>query len=234
MKLQQIEKKDYISKDNVETVKTTKKVLVIIEKIIKRFIDIIGGIIGILILIPLTIGIFIIRKILKEDDGPIFYAQLRIGKNGKHFKIYKYRTMVVGADEILKKYLEENEEARIEFERNQKLKNDPRVTKIGNFLRKTSLDEFPQFINVLKGEMSIVGPRPIVDREVPLFGDSMTIVHSVRPGITGYWAANGRSDIEYDERVQMERYYVENHSIKLDIQILIKTVESVIKKKGAM
>lgn len=200
----------------------------------KRFIDIIGGVIGILTLIPLTIGIYIARKILKEDDGPIFYDQLRIGKNGKHFKIYKYRTMVVGADEKLKTYLEENEEARKEFEANQKLKDDPRITKLGRFLRKTSLDEFPQFINVLKGDMSLVGPRPIVDREVPLFGDSMKVVHSVRPGITGYWAANGRSDTEYDERVAMERYYAENHSIKLDVKILIKTVESVVKKKGAV
>ena len=205
-----------------------------IEQGTKRIIDIIGGLVGMIALIPLTIGIYIARKILKEDDGPIFYDQLRIGKNGKHFKIYKFRTMVIGADEKLKEYLAENEEARKEFEANQKLKDDPRVTKLGKFLRKTSLDEFPQFINVLKGDMSLVGPRPIVDREIPLFGDSMEIVHSVRPGITGYWAANGRSDTDYEDRVEMERYYAENHSIKLDTKILVKTVESVVKKKGAI
>ena len=205
-----------------------------IEKILKRSIDILAGICGVILLIPLTIGIYIARKILKEDDGPIFYEQLRLGKNGKYFRMYKYRTMVIGAEEKLEKYLQENEEARKEFEANQKLKNDPRVTRLGKILRRTSLDEMPQLINVLKGEMSLVGPRPIVNREIPLFGDSMKIIHSVRPGITGYWAANGRSNVPYDERVEMERYYAENHSIKLDLKILVKTVESVIKKKGAI
>ena len=164
-----------------------KKIGICIEKDIKRLFDIFVGLIGTLLLIPITIGIYIAKKILKEDNGPIFYDQLRIGKNGKYFKLYKYRSMIVGADEILKEYLEKNEEARIEFEENQKLKNDPRITKLGKFLRKTSLDEFPQFINILKGDMSLVGPRPIVDREVKLFGDKMKTVHSVRPGLTGYW-----------------------------------------------
>ena len=181
-----------------------KKIGIYIEKGIKRIFDIFVGLIGTLLLIPITIGIYIAKKILKEDDGPIFYDQLRIGKDGKHFKLYKYRSMIVGADEILKEYLANNEEARIEFEQNQKLKNDPRITKLGNFLRKTSLDEFPQFINILKGDMSLVGPRPIVDREIELFGDKMKTVHSVRPGLTGYWAANGRSETTYDKRV--ERY----------------------------
>ena len=142
--------------------------------------------------------------------------------------------MIVGADEILKEYLANNEEARIEFEQNQKLKNDPRITKLGNFLRKTSLDEFPQFINVLKGDMSLVGPRPIVDREIELFGDKMKTVHSVRPGLTGYWAANGRSDTTYEQRVEMEAYYAENFSLLLDIKIILKTIKSVIKKEGAI
>ena len=142
--------------------------------------------------------------------------------------------MIVGADEILKEYLANNEEARIEFEQNQKLKNDPRITKLGNFLRKTSLDEFPQFINILKGDMSLVGPRPIVDREIELFGDKMKTVHSVRPGLTGYWAANGRSDTTYEQRVEMEAYYAENFSLLLDIKIILKTIKSVIKKEGAI
>ena len=211
-----------------------KKVRVNIEKGIKRLVDIIAGLVGTILLIPITICIYIAKKILKEDDGPIFYDHLRIGKDGKHFKLYKYRSMIVGADEILKEYLAENEEARIEFEKNQKLKNDPRITKLGNFLRKTSLDEFPQFINVLKGDMSLVGPRPIVDREVELFGDKMKTVHSVRPGLTGYWAANGRSDTTYEQRVKMEAFYAENFSLLLDIKIIFKTIKSVIKKEGAI
>lgn len=211
-----------------------KKVRVNIEKGIKRLVDIIAGLVGTILLIPITICIYIAKKILKEDDGPIFYDHLRIGKDGKHFKLYKYRSMIVGADKILKEYLAENEEARIEFEKNQKLKNDPRITKLGNFLRKTSLDEFPQFINVLKGDMSLVGPRPIVDREVELFGDKMKTVHSVRPGLTGYWTANGRSDTTYEQRVEMEAYYAENFSLLLDIKIILKTIKSVIKKEGAI
>ena len=211
-----------------------KKIGIYIEKGIKRIFDIFVGLIGTLLLIPITIGIYIAKKILKEDDGPIFYDQLRIGKDGKHFKLYKYRSMIVGADEILKEYLSNNEEARIEFEQNQKLKNDPRITKLGNFLRKTSLDEFPQFINILKGDMSLVGPRPIVDREIELFGDKMKTVHSVRPGLTGYWAANGRSDTTYEQRVEMEAYYAENFSLLLDIKIIVKTIKSVIIKEGAI
>lgn len=211
-----------------------KKVRVNIEKGIKRLVDIMAGLVGTILLIPITICIYIAKKILKEDDGPIFYDQLRIGKGGKHFKLYKYRSMVIGADKILEEYLAENEEARIEFEQNQKLKNDPRITKLGNFLRKTSLDEFPQFINILKGDMSLVGPRPIVDREVELFGDKMKTVHSVRPGLTGYWAANGRSDTTYEQRVEMEAYYAENFSLLLDIKIIFKTIKSVIKKEGAI
>lgn len=219
--------------ENNDTI-DNKKVRVNIEKGIKRLVDIIAGLVGTILLIPITICIYIAKKILKEDDGPIFYDHLRIGKDGKHFKLYKYRSMIVGADEILKEYLAENEEARIEFEKNQKLKNDPRITKLGNFLRKTSLDEFPQFINVLKGDMSLVGPRPIVDREVELFGDKMKTVHSVRPGLTGYWAANGRSDTTYEQRVEMEAYYAENFSLLLDIKIIFKTIKSVIKKEGAI
>lgn len=211
-----------------------KKLGICMEKGIKRLFDIFVGLIGTILLIPITIGIYIVKKILKEDNGPIFYDQLRIGKNGKYFKLYKYRSMIVGADEILKEYLEKNEEARIEFEENQKLKNDPRITKLGKFLRKTSLDEFPQFINILKGDMSLVGPRPIVDREVKLFGDKMKTIHSVRPGLTGYWAANGRSDTTYDQRVEMEAYYAENFSLLLDIKIIFKTIKSVLKKEGAI
>lgn len=199
----------------------------------KRLIDICGALVGIAILLPLTVVVAIINFVNKEN-GPLFYSQKRIGKNGKYFKMYKFRSMVVGADEILKKLLEENEDLRKEFEETRKLQDDPRITKVGKFLRKTSLDEFPQFINVLKGEMSLVGPRAVIDGEIEKFGEHKEEVLSVKPGITGYWAANGRSNTSYDERVEMETYYANNISIPLDIQILFKTVISVIKKEGAV
>ena len=200
---------------------------------LKRCMDILGAIVGISFLIPLTIVVWIINKVNKED-GPLFYAQERIGKDGKHFKMYKFRSMIVGADEVLKKLLEENEDLRKEYEETWKLREDPRITKIGKFLRKTSLDEFPQFLNVLRGEMSLVGPRAVVDEEIELFGDHKEEVLSVKPGITGYWAANGRSNTSYDERVEMETFYANNISIILDIQLLFKTVISVVKKEGAV
>ena len=200
---------------------------------IKRIIDIIGSIVGILMLIPLTLIVGLVNLIFREN-GPLFYCQERIGKDGQKFKMYKFRSMVVDADERLKKILAENEELKKEFLENRKLKNDPRITKIGNILRKTSLDEFPQFINVLKGEMSLVGPRAVVDDEIEMFGNQKDIFLSVKPGITGYWAANGRSNTTYDERVEMEVYYAENMSLLLDIKILFKTVISVIKKDGAV
>lgn len=199
----------------------------------KRIVDIIGSLVGIILLIPLTLVVALINLISREN-GPIFYSQERIGKNGKHFKMYKFRSMVVNAEEKLREMLEKDDELRKEFEENRKLKDDPRITKIGKILRKTSLDEFPQFVNVLKGEMSLVGPRAVVDDEIDLFGDKKDRFLSVKPGITGYWAANGRSNTTYDERVEMEVYYAENISLLLDIKILFKTVLSVIKAEGAV
>ena len=199
----------------------------------KRIIDIIGSLVGIAILIPLTIVVWIVNKLNKED-GPLFYSQERIGKDGKHFKMYKFRSMVVDAEEKLEILLKENEDLRKEFEETRKLKNDPRITKIGKILRKTSLDEFPQFVNVLKGEMSIVGPRAVIDGEIEKFGEHKKEVLSVKPGVTGYWAANGRSDTSYEERVELETYYANNLSIPLDVTILAKTVVSVVKKEGAV
>lgn len=200
---------------------------------IKRIIDIIGAIVGIAILIPLTVAVWIVNKLNKEE-GPLFYSQERIGKDGKHFKMYKFRSMVVDAEERLKTMLEQDEDLRKEFEETRKLRNDPRITKIGKILRKTSLDEFPQFINVLKGDMSLVGPRAVIDGEIELFGAHKDTVLSVKPGITGYWAANGRSDTSYEERVELETFYAKHMSIPLDIEILAKTVISVVKKEGAV
>lgn len=205
----------------------------VITMILKRVIDIIGALVGIAILTPLTV-VVAIANFVSGDFGPIMYSHERIGRYGKHFKMYKFRSMVVNADKKLQDLLENDEEARKEWEEHRKLKNDPRVTKIGKILRKTSLDEFPQFINVLKGEMSLVGPRAVIDGEIELFGENKKIVLSVKPGVTGYWAANGRSDTSYEERVEMESYYAKNMSIPLDIDILFKTVISVIKKEGAV
>ena len=211
----------------------TEQFLKGITLFVKRLIDICGAIVGIIILIPVTAVVAVVNFICK-DYGPLFYSQDRIGKDGKHFKMYKFRSMVVGADEILKKLLAENEDLRKEFEATRKLQNDPRITKAGKILRKTSLDEFPQFINVFNGEMCLVGPRAVIDDEIEYFGNHREEVLSVKPGITGYWAANGRSNTSYDERVEMETYYANNVSIPLDIKILFKTVISVIKKEGAV
>ena len=204
-----------------------------IEAVLKRGIDILGGICGTLLLIPLTIIIWIANKLAK-DNGPIFYKQTRIGKDGKLFKMYKYRSMVVGADEILKTYLEENEEARKEYKEYKKLKKDPRITKIGNFLRKTSLDEFPQFINVLKGDMSLVGPRPYLPREREEINGFFKYITSCKPGITGLWQTRGRSNTTFTDRLSMDMEYYYNHSLKQDIKLIYKTVKNVVKKEGAI
>lgn len=209
------------------------RIILKIEKTIKRILDIMGGLCGILILIPLTIGIWIANKLLK-DDGPIFYTHERIGQDGKIFKMYKYRSMVVGADEKLKEYLEENEEARKEYKEYKKLKNDPRITKIGKFIRKTSIDEFPQFINVLKGDMSLVGPRPYLPREKEEINGFFKYITSCKPGITGLWQTRGRSNTTFTERLTMDMEYYYNHTLKMDIRLLYKTVENVVKKEGAI
>lgn len=220
-----------IVQPNIKEKVEVKKVL---YKVVKRLIDILGGLVGCVLLVPITVAIYIARKVLKEDEGPMFYEHLRYGKDGKKFRIYKFRSMCIDADKRLKEYLEQNEEARKEFEENHKLKDDPRITKLGKFIRKTSIDELPQFINVLKGDMSLIGPRPIVDGEIEKYGENKDKFLSVRPGLTGYWAANGRSDITYEERMKMELYYVDNISFKLDIQIFFKTIISVVKKEGAV
>lgn len=222
---------DNVSVIKKEKTKTNKKIM---YNFIKRTIDAIGALIGIIILIPATIIIYLARKILKEDKGPLFYEQLRYGKNGKVFRLYKFRSMCIGADKKLKEYLENNEEARKEFEKTHKLQNDPRITKIGNFLRKSSLDELPQMINILKGDMSFVGPRPVVEKEVEEYGTNKDKFLSVRPGLTGYWQVNGRSNTTYEERMEMELYYVDNCSLWLDIKIFFKTFITVFKKEGAI
>ena len=199
---------------------------------IKRIIDIIGAIVGIAILIPLTVAVWIGNRICK-DKGPIFYSQERIGKNGKIFKMYKFRSMVVGADEVLQELLEKDEEANKEYSEFKKLENDPRITKFGNFLRKTSLDEFPQFINVLKCEMSIVRPRAYLIREKEDMGDTYDTIIRCKPGITGLWQVNGRSSVNFKTRLDMDVEYYNKYSTTLDLEILFKTISAVLNKDGA-
>ena len=201
---------------------------------IKRIIDIIGALIGIILLIPITIILYIVNKISKENKGPLFFDQLRIGKDGKEFKIYKYRSMIMNADEKLWEYLNENEEAKEEYLKYKKLKNDPRITKLGNLLRKASIDEFPQFINVLKGEMSLVGPRPYLYREKEDMGSKYQDIIKVKPGLTGYWQVNGRSNTDFNERLTMDIAYIKNRNLWLDFKILIKTFFDVFSKGGAI
>ena len=169
----------------------------------------------------------------KGDFKTIFYTQTRIGKNGKEFKLYKFRSMVPNADEILEQTLKMDKVKREEWQKYQKFEKDPRITKIGNILRKTSLDEVPQFINILKGDMSMIGPRPLVPGELDSHNGNHEIYESVRPGITGWWACNGRSATTYAERLELEYYYVKNKSLWLDIKCVFKTISAVLTKKGA-
>ncbi|WP_197071992.1 sugar transferase [Geobacillus kaustophilus] len=199
--------------------------------ITKRTIDIVGAIIGLVLTSPLFLLISIFY-LFGESKGPIFFKQVRVGKNGKRFYIYKFRSMIVNAEEKLKadkdlyeKYLRNN----YKLEPHE----DPRITKLGRFLRETSLDEIPQLINVLKGEMSLVGPRPVVVEELREYGNRVNEFLSVKPGMTGYWAVSGRSDVDYPERVNLELYYVYNQSLFFDVKIIIKTFLIVLLKKGA-
>ena len=213
--------------------KRPNAVLRAINLFFKRIIDIIGAIVGIIFLIPITIGVYIANKVSK-DDGPIFFVQERIGKDGKIFKMYKYRSMVVGADEKLEKYLAENPAANAEYRIFKKLKDDPRITKVGDFLRKTSLDEFPQFINVLKGDMSLVGPRPYLPREQEDMGEYYKYIVTTRPGVTGFWQVAGRNDVTFKDRLIMDIDYYRRGNLLLDIKLIFKTAEKVIKKEGAV
>ena len=198
---------------------------------IKRFFDIAISLLGLIALIPLFILIKLFY-IFTGDFSPIMFKQKRIGKNGKTISIYKIRSMVPNAEEELKKLLKIKKYKK-EWDKNQKLENDPRITKIGKIIRKTSIDEIPQFINVLKGDMSLIGPRPLVENELINHGGIHQIYESVRPGITGWWACNGRSNTDYKERLKLEYYYVNNKSISLDIKCIFKTFTAIINKTGA-
>ncbi|MBN1840644.1 MAG: exopolysaccharide biosynthesis polyprenyl glycosylphosphotransferase [Campylobacterales bacterium] len=202
-----------------------------VDQYLKRGFDIVVSLVALFMASPFLIWLYSIVYV--STKGHPIFSHDRIGFGGKKFKVYKFRTMFIDADERLEELLETCEESKEEWERDFKLKNDPRITKIGHFLRRTSLDELPQLVNVLKGEMSLVGPRPIVEKEIEKYGEYFEYFTAVTPGITGLWQVSGRNDIEYDERVQLDVWYVRNWSIELDVQILIKTVLVVLGRKGS-
>ena len=200
--------------------------------VIKTAFDYILTLVGAVFISPLLV--YIAYRIKKEDPGPVFFAHTRIGKDGKPFPCYKFRSRVVNSQEMLQKYLAENPAAREEWERDFKLKDDPRVTPIGKFLRSTSLDELPQIFNVLRGEMSLVGPRPVIQEELDkYYGETAKLYCTVKPGITGLWQVSGRSDIGDDGRVAVDATYIKYRSMWGDIVILWKTIGVVLMKKGA-
>ena len=200
-------------------------------KAVKRGFDIVWGVVGCTALAFIT-PVVKVATMVTGDFKPIFYTQKRVGKDGKPIKIYKFRSMCPNADIILDQMLRESPELAKEWKENQKLKNDPRITKIGNILRKTSIDEVPQFFNVLKGDMSLIGPRPLVEGELQAHGGDPRRYQAMKPGITGWWGCNGRNATTYEERLDLEYYYVENASLGLDMKCIGKTVEAVIKKTG--
>lgn len=200
------------------------------SKLLKRMMDIVCSIILIIILSPV---LFYLYLTIRKDGGNAIYAHPRVGQNGKIFNCLKFRSMVLNSKEVLEELLANDPEARAEWEKDFKLKNDPRITKIGTFIRKTSLDELPQLFNVLKGEMSLVGPRPIVKEELERYHEDVDYYLMAKPGMTGLWQVSGRNDVDYDTRVYFDSWYVKNWSLWNDIVILFKTVGVVLKRDGA-
>lgn len=202
------------------------------HKPIKRIFDILFSLSALSLCMPLFLVVALIVKL--SSKGPIFFSHTRIGRGGEKFKCYKFRTMYPDAEERLRDILSNCTKTREEWENFHKLKQDPRITPIGSFLRKTSLDEFPQFWNVLKGDLSVVGPRPVVEAEIiKHYGVKAMDILQFRPGITGPWQVSGRNDISYDNRIKLDQKYVENQSLLLDIKLIAKTIPAIFNSKGA-
>lgn len=219
--------------DGLLLIATSRGKITALDKTIKRVIDICAGICGIILLGPMML--YVKYKMVRSGDHePIMFSQDRIGYHGKSVKLYKFRSMIPNAEEELERLMAENPSIKEEYLKNKKLKNDPRITPVGKFLRKTSLDEFPQFVNVLKGEMSFVGPRPYLFREKEDMGIYYESIIECKPGITGMWQANGRSDVGFVDRCKLDDYYYRNWSMWLDITIIYKTIKSVIYGKGSL
>ena len=198
---------------------------------VKRFMDVLLCAMGGVVLLPL--GLILALAIRLDSRGPVFYRQRRIGRGGREIRIFKFRTMVQNADEVLKKVLERNPELRAEWDEDHKLKNDPRVTRVGHFLRKMSLDELPQLFNILRGEMSFVGPRPLIPEEEEIRSlREASGVYRMRPGVTGLAQVNGRDLLTAEQKVAYDAYYVEHHTLFMDIRILFQTIAAVLTGKG--
>lgn len=211
---------------------STADIKTVLYLFIKRSVDIVAGLVGLILLIPISLIIKII-SICNGDFHKIIFVQKRIGKNGKEFDFYKFRSMVPNADEVLFKMLEENEEIAKEYAENKKLKDDPRITKVGKFIRRYSIDELPQLINVLKGDMTLVGNRPYLPREKEDMGKYFNDIVKTKPGITGYWQVSGRSDVSFKQRLKLEQYYSKNCGLRMDISIFFKTFSAVFGHKGS-
>ena len=222
-----------IIQEKINNKLTKIKIRHAISGFIKRGIDLVAGITGCLLLVPITLFV-VISNVLNKDKGPIVFTQERIGKNGKIFKMYKFRTMVVGAEEILKRHIEEETEIGREYVEHKKIKNDPRITKVGKFLRATSLDEFPQFINVIKGQMSLVGPRPYLPMEKEDMAEYYDYIVQMKPGVTGPWQVAGRNNLEFKDRLELDKEYCDRRGNRRDVRILFKTVLKVVRKEGAI
>lgn len=197
----------------------------------KRLVDLFGAFAGLLLLSPLIFMVAVAIKL--SDRGPVFFGHMRIGRDGRTFHCLKFRTMTTDGDAVLANYFRENPVAKAEWETTRKLKFDPRVTRIGHILRKLSIDELPQLINILRGDMSIVGPRPVVQDELKFYGRSVSFYLRARPGLTGLWQISGRNDVGYQRRVAFDRYYVENWSFFEDIFIILKTIPAVCLARGS-
>ncbi len=195
----------------------------------KRIFDIICSSLALIILSPVFLILAITIK--ATSKGPVFFAHKRVGKDGKTLNIYKFRSMVTNAEELIEQFTPEQ---KAEYEKNFKLENDPRITKVGKFIRRTSLDELPQLFNILKGDLSVVGPRPVMEVETEIYGNYRSMLLSVKPGLTGFWAANGRSCTTYTRRRALEICYVKNRSVCFDLKIILKTITSVFKGEGAV
>ncbi|WOJ88576.1 sugar transferase [Methylocapsa polymorpha] len=198
---------------------------------VKRIFDYIVSLLTIVITSPLFALVALALKL--TEPGPIIFRQVRVGFGGRPFICFKFRTMCVDSEYVLAALLDADPNARAEWEASRKLVNDPRITPLGRFLRQSSLDELPQLVNILRGEMSLVGPRPIVPAEMSRYGDRLELYLSARPGLTGAWQVSGRSDCGYDKRVELDANYVSNWRFPIDLSILLRTVSAVIERKGS-
>jgi exopolysaccharide production protein ExoY len=201
------------------------------RRFVKRLVDVVIGVAAVLMLLPFMI--LVALAIMIDSQGWPIYVQRRLGRAGKHFPLFKFRTMVTNAEQMCEELFETDPKLKLEWHTFQKVREDPRVTRVGKILRKYSLDELPQLINVALGHMSLVGPRPVLDGEIERFGEDTPLILSVRPGLTGLWAVSGRSDLSYEERAALEAQYVRDFHLLLDARIVVKTVPRVIGGKGA-